>query len=169
MRSNENTVGYIWLDYSNFTEKWLHRAEDLNRPLDKADGFIALWVAFNAWMRKEFGEEKKDWELINDTKKSENIEAVYEHLRDSNEQLKSALRELSEYWVINMRFINDRSKDVKYDGTYKSLIDTLYQIRCNLFHGRKGTQETEEDYKLICLAYDILFPIIKEYILTHGC
>lgn len=66
-----------------------------------------------------------------------------------------------------MRYIHNTRKDKKYKGTYESLIDTIYQIRCNLFHGRKGTQETTEDYELICLAHNILLPMFKEYLSVH--
>lgn len=167
MKNKEETIVYIWVDYRNFTEKWLERAEDLHRSLDKADRFIALWIAFNGWMRKKFGEDKKDWELIDGVKDLENMKDVYTRLTKSNQNFKRALHELSEYTVANMKCSHDRRKDKKYEKTYESLIDTIYQIRCNLFHGRKGTQETEEDYKLICLAHDILLPIFKKYLSAH--
>ena len=168
MRNNDGYFEYIWFDYRNFTEKWLKRAEDNDRDFDKADSFIALWIAFNGWMRGKFGENKKDWELVRDIKRFEEMKNIYNRLKESNENLKNMLQELSTHSVVNMQFINDRTKDRKYTNTYESLIDTIYQIRCNLFHGRKGTQETEEDYTLICLVHDILLPIFKECISTCG-
>ena len=55
-------------------------------------------------------------------------------------------------------------KNKKYDGTFESLIRTIYQIRCNLFHGRKDINDDEKDIKLVYLAYDILLPLFKKYL-----
>jgi len=67
-----------------------------------------------------------------------------------------------------MRDIDDGNRIRRYDGIFESLIEVIYQIRCNLFHGRKDTREDEKDFKLICLSYNILLPLFKEYLGRYG-
>ena len=51
-----------------------------------------------------------------------------------------------------------------------SLIKIIYNIRCNLFHGRKDPCDYEEtrDFKLIKLAFFLLAPIVIEYARQHN-
>lgn len=158
------TTQPIWINRTYFTQKWIERAEKAEEVFDKADGFISLWIAFNGWMRGKFGESKGDRELIEEVKKLEDMKNLFSGFKKNSHNFIKNLNELENFSIVNMKFIDDRSKDKKYDGTFESLIDTIYQIRCNLFHGRKGTTETEKDYKFICLAYDILSPLFKKYL-----
>jgi hypothetical protein len=85
-------------------------------------------------------------------------------LKENNSEFKEKLEELSRYRVISMRYPNSISKAKDYDGTFDSFIDVIYQIRCNLFHGRKNVDENKTDYDLVTLAFDLLFPLFKKYI-----
>ncbi len=154
------------LDRSNFTKKWIERAERNGTMLDKADRFIALWIAFNGWMRGKYGEAKSDKKLIAKVKECENIKITFDQLQIEDHSFSDHLAELSEFTIVNMKYIDDPSRETKYDGTFSSLLDTIYQIRCNLFHGRKRTKD--EDYQLICLAHDILSPLFKKYLQQYG-
>lgn len=156
------TTQSIWINRTYFTQKWIERAEKADEVFDKADGFISLWIAFNGWMRGKFGEDKHDWKLIAEVKQLKQIEAVFNKMKSDNGDFADKLRKLEQYSVRNMRFIDDRKRDKKYDGTFGSLIETIYQIRCNLFHGRKETDG--KDFRLVCLAYDILSPLFKKYL-----
>jgi hypothetical protein len=71
------------------------------------------------------------------------------------------LLKLKDYTVVDMREPGNESKKKKYDDSFESLIRTIYQIRCNLFHGRKDIEENKKDFGLVCLAYDILLPLFK--------
>ena len=77
------------------------------------------------------------------------------------------LQELSKYTVINMKYPNDPRKTLTYDGTFSSLMEVLYSIRCNLFHGRKDVGENEKDIQLVSLAYRILLPLFRRYLKEH--
>jgi len=61
-----------------------------------------------------------------------------------------------------MRDIDNENLIKRYDGTFESLIETVYQIRCNLFHGRKDS--IEKDFELICISYDVLLPLFRKYL-----
>jgi len=155
------------INYEHFTEKWLERAERENENIDKADKFISLWIAFNGWMKGKFGEGLRDRDLIDEVKKLEEIKIVFNDL-ESDFLFNQNLIRLGAYDVIDMRDIDSKDKIKRYNGTFESLIETVYQVRCNLFHGRKNTEENDKDFDLICISYDILLPLFKKYLERHS-
>lgn len=152
------------IDYHEFELKWLDRAKRQDKIVDEGDKFISLWIAFNGWMKRNFGEEKSDRDLIERVKKFQNIKGVFETLKSGNNEFFETLEELSKHSIANMKFIKKSNEIKRYDGTFESLIEAVYQIRCNLFHGRKNPVEDNKDYKLVCLAYDILLLLFEKYI-----
>lgn len=61
-----------------------------------------------------------------------------------------------------MKDPSDETKYKKYQGDFKSFIDVIYQIRCNLFHGRKDISEDKRDIYLVGLALNLLLPFFKK-------
>jgi hypothetical protein len=50
------------------------------------------------------------------------------------------------------------------DMQNSTLIEIIYNIRCNLFHGRKDPTDTQNrDFQLIRLAFFLLAPLVIEY------
>ncbi|GAH56016.1 unnamed protein product [marine sediment metagenome] len=135
--------------------------------IDKADKFISLWIAFNGWMKGKFGENITDRNLIKKVKELKEIKNVFNALK-LDFQFNQSLNRLRNFDVIDMRDIDNEDKIKRYDGTFESLIETVYQIRCNLFHGRKDTEEDEKDFELICISYDILLPLFKKYLESNS-
>ena len=155
------------IDYKWFTERWLERADRVNEEVDITDKFISLWIAFNGWMRRKFGEDKRDNFLIKSVIELNEIKNVFNDLKDKN-SFSENLGELGKFTVKNMRFPDDENNEKKYDGSFKSLIWTIYNVRCNLIHGRKDPQENKKDLKLICISYNILKPLFNDYIEKYG-
>jgi len=157
------------MDYRLFTRKWLERAErkEHSATIDKADKFISLWIAFNGWMRQEFGEDVFDGVLIKKVKRKRKMKRTFNELKVDDNKFSSYLNSLSKYRVVNMKEPENKAKSKIYDGTFGSLIDVLYQIRCNLFHGRKLMKKNEIDIQLVHLAFDILHPLFKRYLENH--
>lgn len=157
------------MDYTNFIKEWLKRAEREEdfATIDKADKFISLWIAFNGWMKKEFGENLRDGVLIEKVKEKEEMKETFNELKVNDNRFSSYLDSLGRYRVVNMK--NPKNKELweSYDGTFDKLIAVLYQIRCNLFHGRKLIKENEIDRQLVHLAFDILHPLFKKYLENH--
>jgi len=113
-------------------------------------------------MKNKFGETKNDSELIKDVKKCKDLEIVFKDLQKNNKIFKILLKNLRKYTILNMRY---KSRPPKYfKKCIKSLIDVLYQIRCNLFHGRKNPDDNIKDRILVCLAYKILLKLFKTYL-----
>lgn len=150
-----------------FTEKWLQRAERTERALDDGDRFISLWIAFNGWMKGEFGERGSDRALINEVKKNQTFKDTFIKVKNDSVEFHQNLDELSNYSVLDMRYMDDPSKYKKYDGSFQSLFEVIYQVRCNLFHGRKDVDDDRKDFELVSLSYNILLPLFKEYLKTR--
>ena len=151
------------MEYEIFTRKWLERSERQNENVDKGDNFIALWISFNSWMKLKFGEKDSDSVLISKVGQLDEFKSTFIELK-SEVSFNQNLMKLAEYAVIDMREPNNGDKNKEYDGSFESLINTIYQIRCNLFHGRKNINDDRNDFELVCLAYDILLPLFKKYL-----
>jgi len=158
----------VWVVWDIFTERWLARAErSLKERIDDGDRFISLWIAFNGWMRGTYGEDKDDRVLLDKVKNSSKFHNVFLSMKGREPEFSDNLLELGKYTVINMKYPNDPRKTLTCDGTFSSLMEVLYSIRCNLFHGRKDVSENEKDIQLVSLAYQILLPLFKRYLKEH--
>jgi len=157
----------VWVDWKIFTERWLQRAERGRVLVDDGDRFISLWVAFNGWMSGKFGEGTTDRNKIQSVKKMQDFEGVFNHLREDNIAFKEYLDKLEGISVAGMQSKTNRELVYRYDGTFESLIEVIYQVRCNLFHGRKDINKDKKDIELVKLAYRILLPLFKAYLSTN--
>ena len=149
------------MDHDVFIREWLKRAERGNEPVDDADRFISLWIAFNGWLKREYGENTNDREMIEKAKGNKTLKEIFEKLSDGNKDFKINLRQLMGYIVIDMRDPSNEQRERKCTGDFESFLDTIYQIRCNLFHGRKSFEEDKKDRELVTLALKLLRPFFK--------
>lgn len=118
-------------------------------------------------MKSKYGERKSDRSLVQSVIGNEEIKFVFDRMKIENETFKKSLERLSQYRVIDMRDEFDEDKYQEYDGSFGSLMNVIYQIRCNLFHGRKNVDGNEKDFELIQLALRILKPLFQEYLQKH--
>lgn len=155
-----------------FTITWFYRAL-AKREIDIGDRFICLWICFNSIIRKTYGENLKDSDLIDKVAESYEWRKALEEVMD--EHLEIEIKSLSELLPIkNMKtgkpLINKRTKRPfdKNDNLteFSNLIRIIYAVRCNLFHGRKYSFDYEgsKDFKLIKLCYLIFTPIMEFYL-----
>jgi hypothetical protein len=161
-------TGTTWIDYELFTERWLGRAERKRKFIDDGDRFISLWIAFNGWMKSKFGETLFDRYLINEVKAMKEFNDVFRDLKNNDRNFLQTLRKFENYTVVDMRYVDNSRKIRKYDGSFDSLMETIYQIRCNLFHGRKDAVKDRKDKELVSIAYSILLPLFKKYLGQFG-
>ena len=138
------------MEYEIFFQNWLKRSEKVDRPIDKGDNFIDLWISFNGWMKLKFGESLRDDELINKICQIKEFEISFNELKKDQFFTQNLLR-LKGYTVKDMRYPGDENRRKEYSESFESLIRTIYQIRCNLFHGRKDVEESKNDFELVCL------------------
>lgn len=150
--------------YDRFIPEWIRRSERKKVPVDDGDRFISLWIAFNGWLRKKYGEGCQDRELINQVVRNTGLEQVFNWLRENDTKFQKNLNELSIINVKNMRDETNQSLYKKFAGSFDSFIRVIYQIRCNLFHGRKNVDGDATDLQLIKLALHLLGPLFKRYL-----
>lgn len=134
---------------------WLAR---LGFETDSFIKFITLWFVFNAWLvniapdRLEFNErESLSWFYDNDS----NLKkwAMIQLARDEIQQVLGELKKLSP--ISNRK----REVDVLLSDTtsLQQVMDFIYQIRCNLFHGYKNPRD-DADKLLVEFSSQFLWP-----------
>ena len=156
--------------YDRFIPEWIKRSNRQKVYVDDADRFMSLWVAFNGWMKSEYGERLLDRDLINKVVREGELIITFEELKEKSLRFRKHLDSLSCYDVIDMREESNRNRFKQYNGSFESLIRVIYQIRCNLFHGRKSVDENKKDYKLIKLALHVLKPLFEKFLTGyHPC
>jgi hypothetical protein len=163
-----SNTGPTWINYELFTERWLGRAERKREFVDDGDRFISLWIAFNGWMKSKFSETLFDRYLINEVKAMKEFNEVFRDLKNNDRNFLQTLEKFEDYTVADMRYVDNSRKIRKYDGSLDSLMEAIYQIRCNLFHGRKNLDEDRKDKELVSIAYNILLPLFKKYLGQFG-
>lgn len=152
------------MDYDIFIREWFKRAERKNSRVDDADRFISLWIAFNGWLKKEYGENTHDMKLVRSAKGNKTLKEIFIELSDGNTNFKRNLSQLMRYKVIDMRDPSNEQREKRCTGDYESFLDAIYQIRCNLFHGRKSFMEDKNDKELVTLALKLLRPLFKNFL-----
>jgi len=157
----------VWIVWEIFTNRWLQRAERKQVFVDDGDRFISLWIAFNGWMRGRFGEAIGDRNQIEAVKEMQDFKDVFNNLKTTDVQFRECLEKLKTLPIVNMQFRNNQEVIYVYDETFESLIELIYQVRCNLFHGRKDIADDEKDIEAVSLAYQILLPLFKAYLSTY--
>lgn len=156
------------MEYDIFIREWLKRSERAEVPIDDADRFISLWIAFNAWLKKEYGKNTTDKKMVERAKGNTALKEIFRKLSASDRDFTTNLSKLMRYIVIDMRDPSNEQREKRCTGDYESFLDTIYQIRCNLFHGSKRVDEDEKDQELVTLALKLLRPLFKEFIENHG-
>jgi len=160
-----------------FTLTWFYRAFGLYQPIprneqrffsqrtvDVADRFISLWICFNSILKKHYGEELSDAEMIRRAKRDfENDRGTIKwkeyFATMCDHEYRRNLEELT-----RLLPVKNMKKNTWIDLTNSSLIEVIYNIRCNLFHGRKDPSDTQNrDFQLIRLAFLLLAPLVIEY------
>ena len=155
----------IWMVRDTFTKGGPARAERRERArLDNDDRFISLWIAFNGWIRGRYGETHNDRALLDEVKHSDDLCDVFLAMRITDTRFRNSLLRLGMYTVINKRYPEDPSRPLVYDGTFTSLMEVLYSVRCNVLHHRKSASEDEKDILLVSLAYRILLPLFEQFL-----
>ena len=132
-----------------------------NRSRSDSDNYTSVWVAFNSWMRGNFATRMRDRELINATKEYEPMRKDFCHLKRTDMEFAGALESLAGYEVRNER----NSKVVRYDGSFDSLLETLYTIRGNIIHGADFSGMNNECHKL---AYQILYVLLFRQVFPNS-
>jgi hypothetical protein len=154
--------------------------------------FIFRWMEFNGWMAAITGCER-DYEMINALAAEPRITAKYNQLLSDRPRFNHEVEAFSAQWpVLNVAHVRaklgfdafrryDRAallvecdaKQVKRQPvgwlagatpSWEQLLRTIYQVRCNLFHGEKSEQAARDR--------DLVFAsdrVLRLFLADSGC
>lgn len=139
-------------------QNWQEKAE---METDVFNEFICYWISFNCYYSK-VTKENVDSKAFIELYKIQKISDIYKTLL-INDEFKAALIELQRHVPIkDMRMGHtDKEKDLK-DFELRSVIEVLYQARCNLFHGDKSG-DSARDKIIIKACIPVLKSLVREF------
>ncbi|MBU4332492.1 hypothetical protein KKD20_05225 [Patescibacteria group bacterium] len=138
--------------------RWFEKSKEEENSFD---GFISLWISFNAFYAAEHLLESERQQLRN----------IYDEYKDSfvglvdnHSETFQEFKHYIEIKPVNTGFIQDLRYPVekeKHKKRYQNLgslceyLDCVYQVRCNLFHGGKNLEDGQ-DQEIVSRAYNSL-------------
>lgn len=135
------------------TVKEWHRNKAKNEN-DQFYRFMCHWICFNAWLENQSG-KSRDREMINWLKaqstKSSDIISAYEEMKATTVGSQNLTTLVAMAPIlgskgrqdISLRDIDDRD----------NVIEAIYRIRCNLFHGGKRSSNVRDTKLLTCVNH----------------
>ena len=124
---------------------------------DDFSKFICYWIAFNCWLYTKTNEVRDRLALNKLYSKRE----LYNNFQKSVIENESPFTALVNVCPIKNNRTENRKKAVKDIHEFKEVIDVLYEIRCNLFHGSKLDTD-KRDMEVIKAATPVLEIIVKD-------
>ena len=102
--------------------------------------------------------------MIDEIKNNRLLTTAFDKLKTSDHEFQRDLGRLAIYQVLDMRPGHENeSRSIKDTKDFGQLLDVIYLIRCNLFHGRKSEIDPH-DRELVELAFRILSGVFKPVI-----
>ena len=135
----------------NYALEWYEYGLKNDDPIIR---FMMFWVAFN-WLYKECREERDDTNIKSFChRKYEKLIQFDAFSSDAFQVfLEKPVRDETNGYERRSRF--DSIKNDRGPKRVENLLLTIYQVRCNLFHGSKKLQDPR-DMDLVCASADIL-------------
>lgn len=136
---------------------WFHKAQVETDIFSK---FVFLWFCFNAWLAFKSNRET-DGNMINWLKRnrSSDLYIAYQSIIDSEADSTpiEELVNLSPIYgeVSHQRLARRADIRINDKNDFDNLIEAIYRIRCNLFHGRKDA-DLRRDQELVQACGNIL-------------
>ncbi len=134
-------------DYNQLILSWYKKSTEE----DYFSKFIFLYLAFNASLRKKFFvNSKTDREAIDSLKKADKIKETYFNFikmdREIIVSLESIIRELQKEPLQNISKNNGKLIKIAINNIqdWPNLIEFVYTVRNNLFHGTKNPEELRD-------------------------
>lgn len=135
-------------------KKWYSRSQGKSIEFSIVDRFVSLWIAFVSWSEFE-SKGETDREIIQWLKKSTFVNKIFRDL-EKDKGFYEALRELRGIPV--HRYIKDEQVSIDNIKDLNQVLEFIYVVRCNLFHGHG---DLEDDY-LIAHCFTLLNKIFSK-------
>lgn len=134
-------------EMSELAERWLDVA--LHGRFNGHDPFlrfIATWISFNA-LYAALSNETSEWRQIESFASESRVQHSHERLL-TIEAYREALEILKDRGVYSER--HEVNREIHDLSDLTSVLRCVYQVRCNLFHGYKDTDDTRD--RILCKA-----------------
>ena len=130
--------------------------------------FIALWEAFNCWLRippERGGQTRrpKDRDLLMDFKTNPVVQRNFRKMADDSAEYRQALanlKNLSPVYMVQGSVATSSAAKIDDEANLAQVMDVIYQIRNNLFHGAKSLYD-QRDQNLVAAAHEVLLPLFR--------
>lgn len=139
-------------------EAWVKKGDV---EIDNFSRFICYWIAFNCWLYTNTN-EVRDRKALEKLYQNHNLYKNFRKIVKENRFLLEKLLDVCP--VENSR--NYRKKTIKNLEEFREVVDVLYQVRCNLFHGSKLDID-KRDCDVIKVSMPVLELIVKNLVLNE--
>lgn len=131
----------------NLIKTWRERSHNEG---DQFASFVFIWFCFNAWL--EFLSNKKtDRQMLDELKRKDatmiSLIEAYESAFSSDMFFKQGLRSLvakSKEGAIQDARGQKPPIKISSDMDFTNVVEAIYRIRCNLFHGGKDANDARD-------------------------
>ncbi len=140
---------------------------EIDRDSQFVEGFVYSFIVFDAFICKNFPSNIVSYRL---RKFKDMYRDSYKKFFQDNkwsDSFKQAIEILSQYQVVDMRPDPDSDKKINNVDSLDEVIDVLYRIRNNLFHGQKSPEE-EKDAILLENGFYVLYNILEKILTQEG-
>lgn len=147
---------------------WRNKA--LGEEEDPFSKFLFLWICFNAWLAYTSGKDTDramiNWLVNQDNKSSDLVNCFNNRMKISDNFVQNL-----QFFAENSPYKDSREKHpdivVKDENDFENIVEAIYRIRCNLFHG--GSEANETDIRRqIALSNAILNEWIAALVVTFN-
>src|SRR3989442_13197117 len=131
---------------------------------DVFDAFVCVWIAFNAWGVHATGIETHDRKMIDALKVNHKLHETFEACRREQYYVDEVLK-MKDVRVPTHR---ERPTHISFREatSLPDVLEVMYQIRCNLFHGRKDPEQKDEAF-LVGWACLVLSRMLDQLMKRH--
>jgi len=139
--------------------------------LDKfkdADVLINCWIAFEAFSCDRYKKDGVGERIANFcTAFEKEYKNNYAKLPDVSRENVEAL---SKKTIGDMRpsHLTDKPKKITDIKDLKQVMEVIYQVRNNLFHGGKNPAGNDDDFEKVRLSANVFYQILERYFIQSG-
>lgn len=132
---------------NRLVDHWFKRAVGENIQFDDFDRFVSLWIAFNAW-----GTAKLDSNLI----------TSFRNLIGTDQSFLNEVKMLKDLCPVTRgkHYRRSDSATISDVNNFPEVLEVIYVIRNNLFHGEK--LDDPRDRALVLHAFGILSKLFEK-------
>ncbi len=139
----------------------------MNTGFHSAIAFIWCWISFDAFATVKYNEESPRKRVTNFTSSyARDYSQDYDSMPD---EFKRNMVGLMQYGIQNMNpsHLIDPPIRIQDSKNLGQVLDVIYRIRNNLFHGGKDMNE-EKDMNLVVYASKVLYYILEKFLTKEG-